>query len=225
MDYDVSVVIPTLRRDGAALHRAIASCFDQDCMVQVVVVDDSGLPPPSILPGVVWIRQSQPGTLADALNAGHRYAYGDYRFTMDDDDFLQPNGLKALLYAIRKAERKVRAGSFFAYGNVAVSGGPVITPEWTPEINRGQFRTGNAMLWHGSLFASLTAQYHHPEDMKLFFEDYDFCVQLEAAGVRGLKVDTMVTCHRVTAGGVTERARKLGVVAEIRARINARYEG
>jgi GT2 family glycosyltransferase len=143
---------------------------------------------------------------------------------MDDDDYLEPGGLSRMLVALREAEKKVRVGTYYAYGNVVVSEGPVITPDWTPEINRDQFRTGNAMLWHRSLFGTV-AEYYHPSDLALYFEDYDFCAQLEASGVLGMHVDTIVTYHRITAGGVTERARKLGFVDAIRARINERYEG
>ena len=227
MVYDVSVVIPTLRREEQALKRAVDSCFVQGCKVQVVVVDDSPLPVADWRTrDVVWIHPATqpPGTLADALNLGHYHASGEYRFTMDDDDLLTRDGLGWLLKAIREAEKGGGTGSFFVYGNVTVAEGSVITPEWTPDINRGQFRTGNAMLWHWSLFRTVAA-YYHPADLALYFEDYDFCAQLEVGGVRGMHVNTMVTYHRITAGGVTERARKLGMVETIRARINERYEG
>lgn len=234
-NYDVSVVIPTLNPNLSQLRQAVASCFNQrGVSVQVVVVDDT--PDNQSLAHAImtmlkdyggdaqYLRPTHEGgkpNLAASLNNGHQQAMGAYRMNLDDDDWFEPQSLVKL---VRTLEDMPEGMPCFAYGDIYIREGLHRTPEWEADINRGQFRTGNAMMWHESVFlAGSGVQFYQPDDLPQYFVDYDFCVQLECAGYAGVHVPGVVTHHRQRAGGVTDQALAMGLVDSIRARINGRY--
>lgn len=96
-----SVVIPTIGRDSLA--RAVQSVLQQGLEpteYEIIVVNDSGVP----LSQADWMSASQVTVLTTnrsrvcfASNAGAAMAQGKYLKILHDDDYLLPNGLRALL--------------------------------------------------------------------------------------------------------------------------------
>lgn len=218
MTYDLSVVIATKRPNLPDLNRAVRSCvIEQALKVEVVIVDDTpgliGVVGPDDVPNIRVVSGDDRG-LAAAVAKGHRLATGEWRIGLDDDDWFERNSLPRLLEAVQGKDT-------FAYGNVVVDGSLHVTPEWKPGINKGTFKTSYAMLWHSSLYKK--AHHYQPDDLPHYFVDYDFAVQVEMLGVRGIKVDIPVLHYLQRPGGEWQKAQPYA--AEIRRRINSRYEG
>ena len=102
----ISVIIPTFRRPDA-LMRAIASTFEPDLDVEVIVIDDS--PERSAEPIVASIGRpdvryaAMPtptgGRPALVRNLGIELARHDVLYFLDDDDQVLPGGLRAFAEA------------------------------------------------------------------------------------------------------------------------------
>jgi glycosyltransferase involved in cell wall biosynthesis len=97
-----SIIIPVYNRRRVALE-AIESCFDQDCNVEIIVVDDgstddleAALEP--IRQRIVFHKQANRGACA-ARNAGLRLATGMYVRFLDSDDLLEPSATKQSIAA------------------------------------------------------------------------------------------------------------------------------
>ena len=95
-----STIIPTIGR--STLARAVNSVLDQqvDQTFEIIVVNDSGSP----LPDEVWQHDPRVRILATdrqersvARNTGAAAAHGTYLHFLDDDDWLLPGGLQALV--------------------------------------------------------------------------------------------------------------------------------
>lgn len=124
-----STIIPTVGR--STLTRAINSALEQDLepeQYEIIVVNDSGKP----LAEADWLKSPQVtvintngGERSAARNAGAALASGRYLHFLDDDDYLLPGGLKALLEVaetsdscwIYGAQRCVRYDGSFVYDN------------------------------------------------------------------------------------------------------------
>ena len=98
-----STIIPTVNRPS--LERAVKSALEQDLdldLYEIIVVNDSGTP----LPEVDWLNSPRIKVVNTnrvercvARNVGASLASGKYLHFLDDDDYLVPGGLKALLSA------------------------------------------------------------------------------------------------------------------------------
>jgi GT2 family glycosyltransferase len=105
---DISVVIPTFRREKQLLE-AIGSVLSQrDVTLEIIVVDDSpdGSARSAVAsvtdPRVSYIQRAEPSGGRPALvrNEGARAAKGRYVHFLDDDDMLEPGALSALSTAL-----------------------------------------------------------------------------------------------------------------------------
>lgn len=107
MTPDVSVIVPTFRRE-AALVRAVESGLAQDGVaVEVIVVDDSPegsarAAVESLDSRVRYVHRDEPSGGRPALVRadGARLARGRYLLFLDDDDVLEPGALGALANAL-----------------------------------------------------------------------------------------------------------------------------
>lgn len=200
-----STIIPTIGRP--TLARAVKSALEQDLepeLHEIIVVNDSGSP----LDEADWLKLPQV-TVVDtnrcersvARNVGAAIASGQYLHFLDDDDYLLPGGLKALLNVaessdccwIYGAQRCVRRDGSFIYDN-------------RPEVKGNLFAllvVGEAL----SLIPSLISR-------KAFFrvggfdpgmvviEDRDLACRLALLGDFG-RTDHLIACVQVGHEGTT----------------------
>lgn len=109
-----SVVIPTIGRDSLA--RAVLSVLEQGLEpteFEIIVVNDSGVS----LPPADWMSAPQVTVLTTnrsrvcfASNAGAAMAQGKYLKILHDDDYMLPNGLRALLDTAEATDCSVAVG-------------------------------------------------------------------------------------------------------------------
>lgn len=122
---DVSVVIPTYRREKQLLEAIDSALQQQDVALEVIVVDDS--PEGSardavgtvLDPRVHYMVRAEPsgGRPAQVRNDGAQAAKGRYLHFLDDDDLLQPGALRALSQALDAAPRAGMAfGAIVPFG-------------------------------------------------------------------------------------------------------------
>ncbi len=103
-----STIIPTVGRP--ALTRAVNSALEQDLepgQHEIIVVNDSGSP----LTETDWLKLPQVKVIntnrcerSVARNVGAAIASGKYLNFLDDDDYLLPGGLKALLNVAKTSD-------------------------------------------------------------------------------------------------------------------------
>ena len=96
-----STIIPTVNRPS--FERALKSALEKDIdpeLHEIIVVNDSGRP----LPDVDWLRSNQIKILntnkterSVACNSGAAIATGKYFKILQDDDYLLPGSLNALI--------------------------------------------------------------------------------------------------------------------------------
>jgi GT2 family glycosyltransferase len=105
---DISVVIPTFRREKQLLEAIDSVLSQQGVTLEVIVVDDSpdGSARSAVEtvtdPRVHYIQRPEPsrGRPAQVRNDGGRAAKGRYLHFLDDDDMLEPGALSALSAAL-----------------------------------------------------------------------------------------------------------------------------
>ena len=115
---DISVVIPTFRREQQLLEAIGSVLSQQQVTLEIIVVDDS--PDGSARsavgsvsdPRIQYIQRAQPSGGRPALvrNEGARAAKGRYVHFLDDDDMLEAGALAALSTAL---DRDPKAGMAF----------------------------------------------------------------------------------------------------------------
>ncbi|MDB6014663.1 MAG: glycosyl transferase family 2 [Gammaproteobacteria bacterium] len=108
---DISVIIPTYRRE-AQLLEAIGSVLQQrDVSFEIIVVDDSAVGSARNAaasledPRVHYMLRPEPSGGRPALvrNDGARIARGRYLYFLDDDDLLEPDTLSEMSKALDAA--------------------------------------------------------------------------------------------------------------------------
>ncbi|MFZ0501277.1 MAG: glycosyltransferase [Steroidobacteraceae bacterium] len=118
---DVSVIIPTCRREREVLQAIDSALSQRDIALEVIVIDDSA---EGSARGAVsaiddrrvrYICRSEPsrGRPALARNDGAALAQGRYLYFLDDDDMLEPDVLACLAQALDAAP-----GAGMAFGAV-----------------------------------------------------------------------------------------------------------
>jgi glycosyltransferase involved in cell wall biosynthesis len=105
---DISVVIPTFRREKQLLEAIDSVLSQSDVSLEIIVVDDS--PDGSARAAVAtvtdarvqYMQRAEPSRGRPALvrNDGARVARGRYLHFLDDDDMLEPGALAALSTAL-----------------------------------------------------------------------------------------------------------------------------
>lgn len=216
---DVSVVMPLYNPDLSRIQKSLDSCTQQACSVEVVIVNDGSIFDfkPATRPDFVVLNRAHRG-LVPAVNAGIEAATGDYIITLADDTFV-PNALYKLHQSLIACADPV---STFAYGNIQLPDRLVVNKPWRSHKPGDGLRTSAAIMWHRSHFPD--CQFWQPEGMAFYAEDYDFVLQLEAAGVKGLHVNTIVMNHipgAQSAGVQENRTAIREVLARRHAELNA----
>ena len=111
-----STVIPTINRPS--LERSVKSAVAQDLDPEdheIIVVNDSGRP----LPGHDWIKSPQIAIVntnrcdrSVVCNAGAALGTGKYLKILQDDDYLLPGGLRALIDVAESTQASLVYGAF-----------------------------------------------------------------------------------------------------------------
>lgn len=191
--FDVSVVLTLLDPDLKRIKRTLDSALVEqgDLNIQVVVVNDgSCLDFASKHPRIKIVNLEHNEGIASAKNTGIAQAEGEWIICMGDD-VLSHMALNDMVAILRQHDQP---GDWYGYGDVGLPGGVHETPEWerhTPE--GGGLKTSAFVVWHISKFGE--CRYFHPVGEDVYIEDYDFIVQLELAGVNGLKVPGVLAYH------------------------------
>jgi hypothetical protein len=114
---DVSIIIPTFNRMWS-LPKAVASCRNTLCQVQIIVVDDGSndgtwewLQKQN---DIVALRQDNWGKDC-AVNAGFLKAKGEYVRFLDSDDWLLPGALDSQLTLAHEKDADVVVGGYELY--------------------------------------------------------------------------------------------------------------
>lgn len=129
MGIDVSVIIPTFRREKELIEAVQSALGQEGVEVEVMVLDDSpegsaelavkGL----VDPRVRYIKQAVPsgGRPAVVRNEGAKLALGRYLYFLDDDDRVADGALRALSAALDISGKGVAVGWVVPFGE---------DPEW-----------------------------------------------------------------------------------------------
>jgi glycosyltransferase involved in cell wall biosynthesis len=154
---DVSVVIPTFRREQL-VPEAIRSALSQTGVtLEVIVVDDSGVASAREVvrtiedPRLRYIARAKPGgNPAVPRNDGAAQASGRYVHFLDDDDLLEPGALAALAGAL---DANPRAG--MAFGNTTPFGEDPRELQLHEQYYREALRVARALRSNRELVANL----------------------------------------------------------------------
>lgn len=162
---DVSVIMPTFRREKEVLEAIQSALSQADVRVEVIVLDDS--PEGSAEAGVKglgdarirYLKREPPsgGKPAQVRNEGLQMAQGRYVYFLDDDDHVLPGALAAMSQAL---DRRPRAG--VAFGRVECFGGQADIvrryQEWfgwaavaAQRLSRFSWLTAGTILFRGTL--------------------------------------------------------------------------
>ena len=188
---DISVIMPLHNPDLSRIEKSIESCLRQNCNVEIIVVNDCSVvdfKESGRYPLTIVNLQTQRG-VSGAINEGLSRAWGEYIITLADDTF-EENALSALLDAARTSADPVNT---FTYGNIQLPDKLVVNKQWQAHKPGDGLRTSAAILWHRSHYPD--CKFWHPPGLDYYAEDYDFVLQLEARGVKGLHIPTTVMNH------------------------------
>ena len=162
---DVSVIIPTYRREQQVVEAVRSALSEQSISIEVLVLDDTseGSAEEGVRtigdPRIHYHRQLAPsrGRPAMVRNEGMRHARGRYLYFLDDDDHVMPGALSALSSALDQAPRCA-----VAYGTVTPFGkDPAVVAsyarwfDWAARISRrlsgSKWLTTGTILFRGTL--------------------------------------------------------------------------
>ena len=134
----VTIVIAVFNR-LQYLGEAIASALAQTHPhVQIIVVDDGSINDPwpvvSRFGDRIEFHRKPNGGLASARNAGIGLARGEYILFLDDDDYLEPEAVEAILSALKNNPETVWSAGRFVYDTGA---GPKIPGRASLEFESG----------------------------------------------------------------------------------------
>lgn len=194
MDYDVSVVMYILDPDLKRIRNGVESVLkEQDCAVQLIVVNDGSVfsfshhEPSPVNYAILNLTQNV--GIAEAINSGLAFATGEYCTTLGDDWFV-PHSLGKVVAALRGSDDPVNT---FGYGDVMLPQGLHQTEEWSRHQPGDRLKTSGCVVFHRSHLA--TCRFYHPPDMEQYFWDYDFVLQLEHQGCKGMRVPGALLVH------------------------------
>jgi glycosyltransferase involved in cell wall biosynthesis len=205
---EVTVVIPTRDRWSLLSRFALRAALLQEGVEhEVLVVDDGSTDgTPERLaeladPRVRMIRNSAPGRVARARNAGIREARGEWIAFLDDDDSWAPDKLRTQLDAIHSARAD------FAYAGVVTidEDGQVLYTTPPPPADRVRYETvARSAIPAGPsnvlVRTALVRELEGFDDRFVNFEDWDLWIRLAWAGRAAAVPETLVAYLEHRAG-------------------------
>lgn len=181
-----SIVIPTYNH-AQWVGTAIESALAQNVRPRdVIVVDDGSIDSTATeiqnrFPQVTYLFK-QNGGLASARNYGLSTVKTEYVCFLDDDDRLAPNFIERLEYEISNQADETG----FAYASTQFTGSDtrfIEAPAWSV----GRLKSSN-FVSATSLFKMKAIGAHRFDENIVGWEDWEFALQLVAAGLEGLSV-------------------------------------
>lgn len=196
----VTVIIPCYN-SGATVAQTVASVQAQTWQqVEIVVVDDGSTDPATIavlnaLIGIRLVRQQNAG-LPAARNAGFAVATGDYLLPLDADDWLEPNAIEALLFALKE-----NPSASFAYSHLQLEGEAcgVLVKSYNFFEQLFLNQMPYSLLIPRPVVEAVGG---YDESMRQGYEDWEFNIRLGAKGYYGVVVPMPLFHYRVSSTGM-----------------------
>lgn len=209
----VSIIIPCYNAEPY-LAMAIESTLSQDCVVQVIVIDDGSTDGSAMVarryqPAIQLISTPNRG-VANARNAAIPLLEAPYTLLLDADDRLAPNGLKHLMSVMNQRKDRVAFGLF---------------QSWNMEMTRP---TSQNVMPHlkPNAFVFFSGQNFSPPSAYLFptnafervgsfdqevagCEDWDFLVRLARLGLEFKGIRKLVFHYRRMASSASNQPLKM----------------
>ena len=196
----VSVIIPCFN-SGDTIQQAVASVKTQTWPhVEIVVIDDGSTDPTTIttlatLSDIRVIRQKNAG-LSNARNMGFAAAMGDFLLPLDADDWLEPNAIEELLFALKADSRANYSYSFMMLEGEA-KGYLIKSYNFFEQLFFNQMPY--CLLLRRSIVSALGG---YDESMRRGYEDWEFNIRLGAHGFFGCVVPKPLLHYRVSSKGM-----------------------
>ena len=206
---DVSIVMALYDPDLARIRQVIASCWQQGCKVELVIVNDGSVLGLNSRDERIKVVDIKHHGMAAALNIGVHHAAGEFTVTLADDT-LHVNALLAMIDALMGS---IDPPMTYAYGNIQLPDSLVRTPEWRPHRAGERLRTSGFFMWHRG--QHLACQFFQPPNLDFYAVDYDFILQLEARGVRGVHAGVTTIDHAPGLNTQGIRDNRAAVDAEV----------
>lgn len=202
MTVDVSVIMPAYNAE-LTIGRAIRSCLDQPGVnVEVVVVDDGSTDDTAgrvkrirdehLGFGITYLHQPNSGRSCTPLRKAAEVATGRYIIRLDADDWFEPGCFKRMMAAMDAG------GSGFCYGQTRYYGrrSDIYTP---PPFAAADFYQDNVsgypVMYRREALEKVN--YEVVCENVVGLEDWDFNLQLIAAGYTGLALRDTLVLHYI----------------------------
>lgn len=209
-----SVIIP-LWNGRDYIERCLSTVLAQDySALEVIVVDNASGDNSADLvaekfPSVRLIRNKQNLGFAGGVNVGLRAARGEVMILLNQDTFVEPGWLRALVSGLLDMPDGGIAGCKILNVGAQIiqhAGGYLTKPRALPghvghnEIDTGQYNqvtdadfvTGGAMAIHRRVVEAIG---YFDEAFFFYFEDVDYCYRARAAGFRVVYIPSAVLYH------------------------------
>lgn len=220
MEPEITIVVPVWDDYVRHLEACVASLREQQPRPAIWIVDNASQTPVPQLPGTEVLRTPQRLAVGEARNFGLARVTTEYVLFCDADDQLAEGALRAL-YDVLSGDPALG----FAGGSIAPlvpdGNGPEAI-DWPPPYLRRLARFPRLLamrsLWLSSLPATCTLYRTSVARASGGFgegqlgEDWSF-VTAVAFRTRGVLLDRIVRCYRVSEDSLFHRARSLGARA------------
>jgi glycosyltransferase involved in cell wall biosynthesis len=196
----VSVIIPCYN-SGYTIEQAVASVKAQTWpQVEIIVIDDGSTDPATIttlatLSDIRLVRQKNAG-LPVARNMGFAAAMGDFLLPLDADDWLEPNAIEQLLFALKADNRAAYSYSYMQLEGEA-KGCLIKSYNFFEQLFFNQMPF--CLLLRRSIVSTLGG---YDESMRQGYEDWEFNIRLGAHGLFGCVVPKPLLHYRVSSKGM-----------------------
>ena len=198
----VSVIIP-VHNDAKYLKKSIDSALDQECVDDIIVVDDASNEENMEIVldihveyfEVSYIRNEVNYGLSGSRNEGVHYANGKWIVPLDCGDWFYPGGLDALYESSQEGYADVLYGNITDKHDTSHPKHHIAKPR--PTITKEEFMSPVNPLFCSSLFKKEIWRKAGGYTMYPFshYEDYSFWMKCFSVGAKFKYVDTLVYHH------------------------------